>query len=113
MNQQAIDAVLGHRELGVVEVVRVDRNAVHQCGKLRRGLSRRADDGRAALKRAQSIQVLHAERAGLRLRAGQRQSEAIENRFFPEFYDVGGDRIVTRIDDELGDVIRQPMDVGK
>ena len=84
MGEQAIDAVLGHRELGVVIVVGVDADAVGEGGEARRHLAAAADDRGGALGQAEIVEVLAHQLAALGDRARQRQAEAVEDGLLAE-----------------------------
>ena len=79
MGQQAVDAVLGDRQLRVVIVVGMDADAVGEGGEARRHLAAAADDGGAALAEAEIVEMLANQFAALGDRAGQRQAEAVED----------------------------------
>ena len=83
MRQQAIDAVGGNGELGVVVIVGMDADAIGEGGKARRNLAAGADHRRRARAKVQDRRDGAAPAHRWRDRPGKSQAETIENRFLP------------------------------
>ena len=89
MREQAIHAILRDRQLRVVVVVGVDRDAVGKRRKARRQLERRSDDRAAAVGRAaKGAQILAHDVTGFGRVAGERQAEAVQDRALAEAHHV-------------------------
>ena len=112
MGQQAVDAILGHGKLRIVEIVGVNGNAIRKGGKPRRRLHARADNGGLAAY-SKPLQVLVDEGRHHRCRARQRQSKAVQNGLAAQFQDVSRNVGVFRIHDEFRDIFREPGSLGK
>ena len=57
MNQKPVNAVLGRRELRVVEIIDVNRHTIRQCGKPKRQLERCADHRTAASRAGELVSI--------------------------------------------------------
>ena len=118
MGEQAIDAILGHGELGVVIVIGVNGNSVGErreaCWQAHIASDHGAADHAAATFgcNAQRCKVATSDVAGLRRRAGERQADTIEHRTLAEVGHVGGHVLCARGYDEAGNVVRKRQIVG-
>src|SRR5713226_8221388 len=113
VNEQAIDAVLGDRELGVVEIIRVNRNAVHESRETRRRFSGRSYDGGFYIADAEVLKVLPAQSSGLGPGARKRQSQPVQYGLLPQLDDFRRNILVFRLRDKFGDVVREAESFGK
>ena len=114
MRQQAVDAVLGRRELRVVEIVGVDRNAVGKSGEARVSFHGRSDDAGLACS------VTPSDFTYCRTRGAMTDADPARARpkpssidFLPRAKNVFGNVLVVRVHDEFGDVLGQPRRLGK
>ena len=85
MGEEAIDAILGNRELRVVVVVRVDGNSVGECRETRRQPHIASNHGASGHAAAFGCNTHRAKVApddfpGLRRSARKRKTDAVEHR---------------------------------
>src|SRR5581483_3430093 len=82
MRKQTVNPVLRHRKLGVVEVLHMNRNAIHKCSKPGWEFAGGADYGRAASRKSERFHVGLQNLVGLKAGPGQGQADTIQQRFF-------------------------------
>ena len=84
MSEEAVDAIPGDCELGVVVVVGMDADGVGEGGESYRGFQRRTNDGggvRAVGEQTRGLQVGSNDFAGAGDGAAEREAQAVEHRF--------------------------------
>src|ERR1700730_10586665 len=104
MDEQAVDAVLGGGKLGVVEVVRVNGNAVHECRKTRGSFLRGTNDGSHAIAASRSLNEFTRDRTTFGARTRQSQAESIQDGFLAKFNYIGWNVFVPRLENKVPDV---------
>ena len=105
VGQQAVDSILGHRELRVIVVVGVDRQAIRKRRETGRQTQWAADDGAAAIGRdAKRSEIATHNVRAFRRGAGQRETEPVQHGTLAQVDDIG--RNVARLgrDDEVRDI---------
>ena len=108
MGEQAVDAVLGDRKLGIVVIVGMNRDAVGEGGETRRHFHAGADNGAAFVCRdAERFEIGAHDVAGFGGIAGEREPEAVEDGTLAQVHDRGGNGGGFGIDDKTGHVCRQ------
>ena len=107
MRQEAVDAVLGDRELGVVVIVGVDPHTVGESSEARRHLAPTTDHRRDAILQAEIVQMPANQFTAAGDCAREGQAETIEDRFLAECHELRRQIVGPGLDDELGDVPRQ------
>ncbi len=96
MGEQPVHAVLGDGELGVVVVVGMDADSVGEGREARGHPHVGADDGRRAVRPAERGEMAADDLAALGDRAGQGQSQTVEDGFLAELDDLVRNVPVTR-----------------
>ena len=113
MGEQAVNAILGNGELGVVVVIGMDGNSIGErreaCGQAHIA----SDHGAAVFGcNAQRCKVATSDVAGLRRGAGERQADAIEHRTLAEVGHFAGHVLSARGYNKAGNVVRKRRIVG-
>ena len=107
VGEQPVDAVLGDRELGVVVIVGVDRDAVGEGGEARPGPSESVPMTVLPLSVGQPSVFRYCANDVARFGgvAGEREPDAVEDRALAEVHHIGRDAgTLSCSDDEFGDV---------
>ena len=100
MGQQPVDAILLHRQLRIVEIVRVHPNAIGERREAWLHLQARTDHGGIPAE-ALGPQVPLHDYAAFGHRARQGQAQAVKNRLPGQFGNVIGQRRRVRLNDEF------------
>ena len=113
MSQKPINAVLGHSQLRIVVIVRMDSNSIYERGKSRGNLHGRADYRGIPARDSERLHVCAAEVPAFGHGTAKCQAESVQDRLLAQVCDILRDAAVARIDNELGNFARQPANHGE
>src|SRR5580704_8045534 len=97
MHEQSVDAVLGGGELGIVEVVCMNRNAVHQCRETRGSFLRGTNDRSQAIAGSRPLYEFAGDGTAFSSRTRQSQAESVQDGFLAKFDDIRRNVFILRL----------------